>query len=103
MIELAWQNTNALPASQYPALVLPLVLTVVLRGKEEQVTLAHFSAAIAALASATSTIETAEQVLTQSQKDRKPATATFDTIFSAYRKVIRGLFPATSPLTQSLP
>jgi hypothetical protein len=102
-IELAWQHVNALPASQHPALVLPLVLLVSLNGTDQSVPLARYSATIAALAAATTTLETAEQVLTQSQKDRKALSRKLDGIFTAYRKVIRGLFPAASPLTQSLP
>ncbi len=102
-VENVWSSVNALPANKYASLVVPFTVLVDLQGTEETIAIARYSAAIAALATAASTVQTAEQALTQAQQDRKKAIETLNTVFKAYRTLIRGVFPLTSAVYRSLP
>lgn len=102
-IETVWTRVNALPAGSHPALVLPFTVQVDLSGTIETVTLARYSAAVASLAAAASGLETAEQALKRAQLERKQVTTQLKRVFVAYRKLIRGLFPRSSMVYQSLP
>jgi hypothetical protein len=102
-VEKVWASVNALPAGKYASLALPYTVLVDLGGTETTIALARYSAAVASLTVAASTVETAEQALTQAQQERKKAIEKLQAAFKAYRKAIRGLFPQTSALYRSLP
>lgn len=102
-IQEVWTAVNALPAGKYPALHLPLVVRVSLDGTERDVTLAQFQGMVASLGQGGEAVKQAEISLKVAQKGRKEVVLRAQVVLRKYRALIRGLFPTTSKIAQSVP
>ncbi|WP_395142394.1 hypothetical protein [Armatimonas sp.] len=91
-----WTRLDATAPGEYPALTLPVTLS-------SGTTRALFGSAVATFATALTDLQSAVNDIKAAQGTLRNLGTSINTDISAYRKLIRSLFPAGHPIRASLP
>jgi hypothetical protein len=91
-----WERLDAVAPGTYPALTLPVALS-------NGATLATFSAGVTTFQAALEALQEAINDIKVAQGELRTLGASVRADISAYRKLIRSLFPAGHPIRTSLP
>ncbi|WP_395145362.1 hypothetical protein [Armatimonas sp.] len=102
-LESIWTSINALPENRYPSVKPPLTILVKEDGATNALTLANYSARIAAYETAQSTIRQLDETLATLNLRRDDAIKKARKALTEYRAAIRALFPEDSEQVQTLP
>jgi hypothetical protein len=102
-LENIWTSINALPAGRYPSVAPPLTLLVKEDGTTRTVTLANYSARIAAYATAQETVRQLDETIATLNIRRDDIIKKARKILVEYRAAIRALFPEDSEQVLTLP
>jgi hypothetical protein len=91
-----WERLDATTPGEYPALTLPVTLS-------NGTTRAQFAPAVATFSTALTDLQSAVNDIKEAQGTLRNLGTSINADISAYRKLIRSLFPAGHPIRTSLP